>query len=186
MGFGHLSQEVETKDETATTGEKATPEKPEGGARSYVDAVKHEKEQKNHRAVAQQAKDRWVPRRAHGAQGQPAPGARSLPTAPRPTAETPGRPCVLVFGGRESTRGGGRAHCPGVLLGLSAEPQFLWAQRQQGLTDSAQRLPRVRGLAGPSRHCSQPFERDGDCPRPCTHFLTAAGEAGAPIRQAAC
>ncbi|XP_039715791.1 E3 ubiquitin-protein ligase RNF213 [Pteropus medius] len=44
------------QDGTAAPGEKAKPEKPEGSARSHVDAVKHE-DQKNRKAGAQQAKD---------------------------------------------------------------------------------------------------------------------------------
>ncbi|XP_039082113.1 E3 ubiquitin-protein ligase RNF213 isoform X2 [Hyaena hyaena] len=52
-------QEAETKDKTATTGEKTGrnekakpegPKKPEGGTRSYAAAVKNEKEQRNHKA----------------------------------------------------------------------------------------------------------------------------------------
>lgn len=57
-------------------------------------------------------------------------------------------------------------HCPGVLLGLSAESQSLRAQRQQGLTDSGQRLSRFRGLAGPSRHCPQPLKGTETVPGP--------------------
>lgn len=99
MGFGHLSQ-----DGTAAPGEKAKPEKPEGSARSYVDAVKHE-DQKNRKAGAQQAKDRWAARRARGARdGLP----QGPPLHPAPQRGPQAALCARFWGkGIDPEVGGG-------------------------------------------------------------------------------
>lgn len=62
-----MFQEAETKEKTAVTADKAGgsekakqegPKKPEGKDKSYVAAVKNEKEQRNRRAGACEVKER--------------------------------------------------------------------------------------------------------------------------------